>query len=67
MDVGEGPFGLVLIPAAAEPGLETEGPLPTKVDSEGLRPQENISALGIFQPLLQPVWLPASMAKTNPV
>jgi hypothetical protein len=53
--------------AVAAPGVETVGPLPTKVDSEGFRLQENISALGIFQPLLQPDWVPARKANINPV
>jgi len=54
-------LGVVL--AVMEPGVETVGPLPTRVDSEGFLPQENMSEPGIFQPLLQPVW-PASTAKT---
>ncbi len=61
---GVADLGAVL--AVMEPGVETEGPLPTRVDSDGFRPHENISDPGIFQPLLQPVW-PATRAKTNPV
>jgi hypothetical protein len=52
--------------AVVEPGVEIDGPFPTSVDSDGLRPQENMSDPGIFQPLLQPV-CPASKARTNPV
>ena len=32
-----------------------EGPEPANVDSDGFLPQENMSAPGIFHPLLQPV------------
>jgi len=50
---GVADLGAVL--AVIEPGVETDGPLPTRVDSDGFRPQENMSDPGIFQPLLQPV------------
>lgn len=38
-----------------EDGIESDGLEPVSVDSLGLRDQENISAPGIFQPLLHPV------------
>ncbi len=50
---GVADLGAVL--AVKEPGVETEGPFPTRVDSDGFRPQENMSDPGIFQPLLHPV------------
>lgn len=65
--VGGGLDDFAVALAVVDPGVEIEGPFPTKVDSEGFRPQENMSVPGIFQPLLQPVWLVASIAKTIPV
>ena len=55
--------GLVGVPAD---GMAIEGPVPARVLSDGLRVHENISDPGIFQPLLQPVWVPAMTAKTIP-
>jgi hypothetical protein len=47
------------------PETERLGLLPARLDSVGFFDQENISLPGIFQPLLQPVCVPATAAITS--
>jgi hypothetical protein len=52
-------------PVELEPGTDSVGLLPASDASEGFLFQENISVPGIFHPLLQPVWVPATTATTS--
>jgi hypothetical protein len=79
--VAEGPYGELGRPPLAAlltsgdgvffwaglDGIARLGLLPAKVDSDGLRDQENMSAPGIFQPLLQPVCVPATTTTTTAI
>jgi hypothetical protein len=47
------------------PETDRLGLLPARLDSVGFFDQENISLPGIFQPLLQPVCVPATAAITS--
>lgn len=53
-------------PASVElPETDRLGLLPARLDSVGFLDQENMSLPGIFQPLLQPVCVPATAAITS--
>lgn len=65
--IGDGVLLVDGLVGAPFEGMAIDGPVPARVLSEGLRVHENISEPGIFQPLLQPVWVPAMTAKTIPV
>jgi hypothetical protein len=64
--MGDGVLFVEGLVGAPFDGIAIEGPVPASVLSDGLRVQENMSDPGIFQPLLQPVWVPAMTAKTIP-
>jgi hypothetical protein len=51
----DGAVGLLGFDVAIDWGIATDGPVPDRVDSDGFLVQENMSAPGICQPLLQPV------------
>jgi hypothetical protein len=58
--LNEGPMGEVLLF-----GIDMLGLLPANVVSEGFFDHGNISAPGIFQPVLQPVCVPARATTTR--
>jgi len=48
-------------------GIDKLGLLPANVDSDGFLDQGNMSDPGIFQPLLQPVCVPAATMTTTAI
>ena len=69
LEIGLGVFrvaGLVAADDLEFSGIAIDGDDPVKVLSDGLRFQENMSLLGIFQPLLQPTCEPAMTVRINP-
>jgi hypothetical protein len=69
LEMGLGVFrvaGLVIADVLEFSGIAIDGDDPVNVFSDGLRFQENMSLLGIFQPLLQPTCDPAMTVRINP-
>jgi hypothetical protein len=69
LEIGLGVFrvaGLVAADDLEFSGSAIDGDDPVKVLSDGLRFHENMSLLGIFQPLLQPTCEPAMTVRINP-